>query len=88
MEIDGFTPQNIANILSVYSKSNRFKRKSWIKQIPVAIQELRKEGYDLLVGTGNAPQGAIQIYNNAVIKAAYEIDPDKAEKLERILTSR
>lgn len=88
MEIDGFTPQNIGDILSVYSKSNRFKRKSWIKHIPVAVQELRKEGYDLFIGTGNPPQGAIQIYHNAVIRAAYEIDPDKAERLKRIIASR
>ena len=81
LKIRRFTPQNIGEVLSIHSKSNKFKRKRWVKHIRVAIRELEAEGYDLFIETGNAPPEAIRRYNQLIIEQAYKIDPQKGEKL-------
>ena len=81
MELTGFTPENVADILSTCSKSNKFKRKGWVKHIPLAIQELNEDRFDLLIAPQGTTQNAIQKYNETMILELYKIDPHKAKQL-------
>lgn len=44
-KIDGLT-----ELIAAYTKNQRYRKEKWLKLIPVACQELRRERYGKLLG--------------------------------------